>query len=248
MFSGTSGRDAIHGFGGFNVSDFSTQDHTFKKHKSNFNEQNRSTFKYAGPNALNPPKATDKKEQKLPNGMNKIYKWREQTLPVPLPGQVAGGFGQIPFASSDTSLLQWKLQHGYGQNDPSLHHLLDEQNIAPRLEASWRLQSDPYLHSDVGVPSVLGQNYFDLPTSNPYPQNMKHISRGKHDHTNLREQLTPGAWNTSNTSVATFHTYSDPELQVVNGVAGTIKATREPLNRPLLYSDLPAPPQPVVQN
>lgn len=245
---GTAGRNAIRGFGGFNISDYNTQDHTYKKHKANFNEQNRNATKYAGVNPLNPPKAVAPKTQRLPNGPNLIDTWREQTLPDPLPAQVAGGFGRLPFSSADTSLLQWKLKHGYGANDPALVDMLDERNIAPIPAANWRLQSDPYLHSDVGVPSVVNQNYPDLPTTNLFPTGAKTHVRGKHDHTNLREHTTPTTWNPSFTTVATFHTYSDPEFPVVAGVPGTIKATRDPLNRPLLYSDLPAPPQPVVQN
>jgi hypothetical protein len=248
VLAGTSGRNAIQGFGGFNESDFNTQDHTFKKHKANFSEQNRSQVKYAGRNPLNPPSSIPEKAQKLPNGVNPINSWREQTLPDPLPGQVAGGFGRLPFSSADTSLLQWKLRHGYGQNDPALSDLLDERNIAPILGASWRLQPDQFLHSDVGVPSVTTSNYMDLPTTNNFPAQMKSYVRGKHDHVNLREHLTPGMWNDSNTTVATFHTYSHPEFPVTGGVPGTVKATRDPLNRPLLYSDLPSPPQPVVQN
>jgi hypothetical protein len=244
---GTSGRNAIRGFGGYNVSDFNTQDHKFSKSKGNFSQQNRSGTKYAGKNALNAPKAVSKKEQRLPNGVNPDFDWRERTLPDPLPGQVAGGFERLPFASADTSLLQWKLKHGFGSNDPTLIGMLDERQIAPS-GANWRLQADPYVHSDIGVPSVITQGYPDIPTTNLFPYNNKTHVRGKHDHTNLREQLTPATWNTSNTTVATFHTYSDPEFPVVAGAPGTVKATRDPLNRPLLYSDLPAPPQPVVQN
>lgn len=244
---GTSGKNAIRGFGGYNVSDFNTQDHTFSKHKANFSEQNRSGIKYAGKNALNPPKAVNSKQQRLPNGPNLVTSWREQTLPDPMPAQVAGGFGRLPFSSADTSLLQWKMKHGFGVNDPALAGMLNEKDIAPSLGANWRLQSDPYIHSDIGVPSVTTQNYPDLPTTNVFTSAKTHV-RGKHDHTNLREHLTPASWNTSFTTVATFHTYSDPEFPVVAGAPGTVKATREPLNRPLLYSDLPTPPQPVVQN
>jgi hypothetical protein len=245
--TGTAGRNAIRGFGGYNISDFNTQDHTFKKHKANYSAQNRSGIKYAGKNPLNAPKSVPEKTQKLPNGPNWATSWREQTLPDPLPAQVAGALGRLPFSSADTSLLQWKLKHGFGVNDPALEGMLDERNIAPIPGANWRLQSDPYLHSDVGVPSVTTHNYPDLPTTNVFTSN-KTTVRGKHDHTNLREHTYPTAWNTSFTTVATFHTYSSPEFPVVAGAPGTIKATRDPLNRPLLYSDLPVPPQPVVQN
>lgn len=249
MLLGTSGKNAIKGFGGFNVSDYNTQDHTFKKHKANFSEDNRSSNKYAGINPLNPPKAVNEKTQKLPNGPNIINDWREQTLRSSLPAQVAGGFGKLPYSSADTSLLQWKIRHGFGQNDPALAGMLDERNLAPIPGANWRLQSDPYLHSDIGVPSVISHNNFDLPTANVFPVGQKSVVRGKHDHTNLREQLAPGAWNTSNTTTATFHTYTNPyEFPVVGGAPGTVKATREPINRPLLYSDLPTPPQPVIPN
>lgn len=242
--AGTAARNGIHGYGGFNKSEYSIQDHTFKKTKANYNEQNRSGYKYAGKNALNAPKSTSEKQQKLPHGPNQIASWREQTLPASQPAQVAGGFGALPFSSADTSMLQWRLGHGFGQNDPSLVGMIDERNVAPIQGANWRLQSDPYLHSDVGVPSVIGQNVFDMPTSNNYPSDQKTHVRGKHDHTNLREHSTPAAWNTSNTTVATFHTYAGTEFPVVGGYAGTINATRDPINRPLLYSDIPRPPQP----
>jgi hypothetical protein len=246
--AGTAGKDAIRGFGGFNVSEYNIQDHRFKKHQANFSQQNRSGTKYAGKNALNAPKSVPKKDQQLPPGSNNVFGWREQTLPDPLPGQVAGGFGRLPFSSADTSLLQWKMKHGFGQNDPNLTGMLNEQNLAPNPNAHWRLQSDPFIHSDVGVPSITTQNYMDLPTAQLFPDSAKVHIRGKHDHTNLKEHLTPTTWNPSNTTVATFHTFSNPEFPVVHGVPGTVKATREPLNRPLLYSDLPLPPQPAVIN
>jgi hypothetical protein len=249
----TAGSNAIQGYGGYNISEFNMQDRTWHNKRGNFSQQNRSGIKYAGQNPLNAPKSVPTKVQgqmiSNRNRKNTDFDWREQTLPDPLPGQVAGGFSALAGASSDTSLLQWNMRHGFAQNDPNLTGMLNERNIAPSLGAHWRLQSDPYIHSDVLVPSVVNQNMIENPTINAFPMAAKRGPfRGKNDIMNMEEQRRPAGWNTSNSSVATFHTYTDPLFPVTMGAAGTIKATREPLNRPLLYSDLPSPPIPTVQN
>lgn len=241
MIAGTSGRNAISTLGGFNFSEYNTQDHTFSKSKASYTEQDHGQRKYAGLNPLNPPHATKAKPSRY--GTNKMYEKREQTLTNPVPGQVPGFATRLPFASADTSLLQWKLKHGLGQNDPSLKHLIDERQIAPNKykTADWQFQADPYYHSDIGVPSVINQNYLDLPTHNTFPAHYRIRRHGKHDHTNLKEHHTPSFKNDSNMSSGNHHTQGS---HLFAGVAG-FKMTRGPLERPLMLSDLPQPPTPL---
>lgn len=241
MLSGTSGRNAISTHGGFNFSEHNIQDHTFKKHKSNYVEQDRIPRKYAGVNPLNPPPAT--KYQNSKYGVNKIYEKREQTLPSQPPGQVPGFATRLGYGSADTSLLQWKLKHGLGQNDPSLANLIDERSIAlsPYRTADWQFQADPYIHSDIGVPSAVNQNYLDNPTFNAFPKDKRKYVHGRHDHTNLKEHHTPAFINDSNISSGTHHTHGAAHHNMTDGM----KVTRGPLERPLLLSDLPQPPQPL---
>lgn len=241
MLSGTSTRNAISTLGGFNFSEFNTQDHTFNKVKANYSEQDHGRRKYAGLNPLNPPSVT--KDQSTRYGVNKMYEKREQTLSNPVPGQVPGFATRLPFASADTSLLQWKLKHGLGQNDPSLRNLIDERQIAPSKykTADWRFQADPYYHSDIGVPSAVNQNYLDMPTHNTFPKDAMRRIRGKHDHTNMKEHHTPSFINDSNASSGTHYTQG---AHMYPGVGG-FKVTRGPLERPLMLSDLPQPPVPL---
>lgn len=222
---GTSGKDAIQGFGGFNFSQFNFQDRSTPGPRANFNEQARdSTNRIAGKNALNAPKATF--QQKIPYDPNEINNWREQTLRLPPPGQVAGGFGSLAFASADTSLLQWKLHHGFGQDDFALRHLLTDEQIAPSPNAAGQYQSSPFVHSDIGTaPAVLNQNLIEIPTVEIYPEEEVIRVRGRHDHTNLKEHHTPTITNESNVDTGNHVVFATDDL----------------LRRPLLLSDLPSP-------
>lgn len=236
---GTSACKAIEGFGGFNFSEYNIQRHRPTQFSNDYNEQDHLHKSFAGRNPLNPPKATQ--SQKLGKGANANFDWRERTLALPVPGQVAGSFGRLPFGSASTSLLQWKLHHGLGQNDPHLVHMLSEHDVAPKLRASWQWQSDPYLHSDIGVPSAVNQNMIETPSQNMFSKKLRLLSRGRHDHTNLLHQTRPIIDNDSNVSTGTHHTSGAPPHPVTNG----FRATRGPLERPLLLSDLPQPPQPI---
>lgn len=237
--SGTSGRNAIQGFGGFNVSEFNIQRHRPKDPSGNYSEQDRSAQKFSGRNPLNAPKATDSGGKF--RGGNTRFDWRERTLKHSLPGQVAGGFGLLPFSAADTSLLQWKLHHGLGSNDPSLVGMIDERQVAPKIRADWQWQSDPYLHADINVPSVITQNMHEMPTQNVFPSGQKSVIRGKHDHTNLTHHTRPAKNYDSNTSSGIHHSYGSFVKPEVDG----FQATRGPLERPLLLSDLPQPAQPM---
>lgn len=240
-FVGTSGNNAIQGFGGFNFSEHNIQRHRPTNFTNDFAAQDHKYKAYAGQNPLNPPEAVSSTQQKLPRGANTNINWRERTLSLPVPGQVAGGFGKLPFSSADTSSLQWKLHHGFGQNDPTLRHMLQEQNIAPQMSAAKRWQADPYVHSDVGVPSVVNQNMIETPSENRFPDGMKRRIRGRHDHTNLNHHTRPAVHNDSNVATGTHYTSGGPPHPVTNG----FRATTGPLERPLLLSDLPMPPLPV---
>jgi hypothetical protein len=240
-FKGTAGKNAPQGFGGFNVSEFNIQRHQVRPFNNDFSEQDHKHEKYSGYNPLNPPKAVDPSTQKLGKGANPNFGWRERTLALPVPGQVAGSFGKLPYTSADTSLLQWKLHHGFGANDPSLMHLIDERNIAPQVRADWQWQADSYLHSDIGVPSVVNQNMVETPSQNKFPRHLERVVRGKHDHTNLHHHIRPAINNDSNTATGTHHTSGIPPDPMTSG----FRATQGPLERPLLLSDLPLPPQPM---
>jgi len=240
MLSGTSTKNAIQGFGGFNVSEYNIQRHRPKEFTNSNTEADHQHKQYSGRNPLNNPGATDAQRSQI--GANTAFNWRERTLPGSVPGQVAGSFGRLPYTSADTSLLQWKLHHGLGANDPSLRGMIDERNVAPSVRANWNWQSDPFLHSDIGVPSVVNQNMMEKPTQNIYPFTKRGILRGKHDHVNLEHHTRPIYWNDSNTSTGTHHTHGGPPHPMVEG----FRATRGPLERPLLLSDLPQPPEPVA--
>lgn len=238
---GTSGRNAIQGFGGFNFSEHNIQRHRPKTFTNDYSAQDHLHEKYSGYNPLNPPKAVDSSTQKLKRGANANFDWRERTLSLPIPGQVAGSFGKLPFSSADTSLLQWKLHHGLGSNDPSLVGMIDERGIAPKVRADWQWQADPFIHSDIGVPVVINQNMMETPSVNIFPRKSKVLVHGKHDHTNLHHHLRPAIKNDSNSATGTHHTSATPPDPVYGGY----RATRGPLERPLLLSDLPQPPQPM---
>lgn len=247
--SGTSGRNAIPTYGGFNKSEFSIQHHKFyKAPQANYSEQERTHALLAGPNALNAPSSTA--NNTLRTGANKGQDYREQTLQVAPPAQVAfqpqelTASAQRSFSGVDASQFDRSVRHGWGQNDPSLQHLLERHQIAPQLRAHWSLQSDPYLHSDIGVPSSFRQNQMENPTMNKFPASKRMIPVvGQHDHTNLKEERTPHFHNQSNTSSGTHHTFGQPTHPVTNG----FRATQDPLSRPLLLSDLPAPFTPMLR-
>lgn len=237
---GTSTRNAIRGFGGFNRSEFNYQKHSGKV-GGDYSEQDRSTRAWAGIDPLNNPATLPENEQRLPFRPNQTTDWRERTLQLPTPGQVAGGMPRLAYTSADTSMLQWNLVHGLANNDPSMVGMLDEHQIAPSPRADWQWQSEPFLHSDIGVPSSMWQNLNETPTQNKFPVRQKQIVRGHHDHTNLKHRTTPQYKYDANLSTGNHHTMGAPPHPVNSG----FRATRGPLERPLLLSDLPQPPQPM---
>lgn len=246
---GTSGQNAIPTFGGFNQSEFNIQKHHGRHEIGNasFVEQEHSHKMYSGRNPLDAPGAT--KEQTSKFGVNKVYGWREQTLGGQIPAQTETiqweqtAMRRLKFDGSDPSRLSRSLRHGFGQNDPALQHLLLDQQVSPVVPAKWFSQSVAYLHSDVGVPSAINQNMLDNTTHNTFPRELKGIRRGKHNHTDLIHERKPEVHNFSNVGAGVHST---------RGVAGTnmitgFRATRGPLERPLLLSDLPAASQPNIQ-
>lgn len=242
MLAGTATRNAIGTHGGFNFSEFNIQDHKPDKAKATFVQQDHTHKKYAGRNPLNAPPATSM--QNTSYGLNKDSDWREQTLPSQPPGQVPGFATRLGSEATNVSLMQWKMKHGFSQNDPTLANMLEEMSIAPSpyRTADWRFQADPYIHSDIGVPSAVNQNMLDNPTYNVFPVSQKFIRRGKHDHTNMKEHHTPTFINDFNLGMGTHHTHGSP----MHAHAGNMmQSTKGPLERPLLLSDLPQPPQPL---
>lgn len=237
---GTSTRNAIRGFGGYNKSEFNFQKHARGPSANDFSEQDRSGKQWAGVNPLNNPAAVPPSEQSLRFKINQVNDWRERTLALPVPGQVAGGMPRLGYTSADTSRLQWKLHHGLGNNDPSLQGLLQEQRLAPSVRADWQWQPESFLHSDIGVPSTLRQNMMETPTT-PFQYRRHAVRRGRHDHHNLQHHHTPAFHNHSHTGTGTHPTSGMPPHPMTSG----FRATRGPLERPLLLSDLPQPPQPV---
>lgn len=237
---GTSTRNAIHGFGGFNRSEFNYQKHSGKT-GGDYSEQDRSSKAWSGLNPLDAPDALAENEQRLPFRPNQTTSYRERTLHLPTPGQVAGGLPRLAYTSADTSMLQWKLGHGLGNNDPSLVGMLNELRIAPQVRADWQWQSEAFLHSDIGVPSTLRQNLMENPTQNIFPGDKKRVVRGRHDHTNLAHHTRPHYHYDANVSTGNHHTVGGPPHPMISG----FRATRGPLERPLLLSDLPQPPQPL---
>lgn len=236
--TGTSGKNAIQGYGGYNRSEYNIQRHKPGVPANHFSEQDHRHKSFAGINPLNNPKSTT---SKVGYGANTDFGWRERTLHEATPGQVAGALPRLPFSSADTSQLQWKLKHGLGANDPSLIGMLNETDIAPKLRADWQWTPDPYLHTDIGVPSVVRQGV-DFGTVNKFPSSSRKIQRGKHDHVNMRLHTH---WQTdynSNVASGTHHTSGQPSHPVTGGIV----ATRAPLERPLMLSDLPQPALPLT--
>lgn len=247
MLSGTSARNAIPTHGGFNFSEFNIQKHTHPRTEhSTFSEQDRTHTQYAGRDPLNPSKSTTENVRK--SGLNKAYGWREPTLSLPVPAQVEtltseqtanlrAGYG----GGQDPSVLARAMRHGFGQNDPALQHLISESQIAPNPVNEFL--ADPFVHSDVGVPSVVNQNMLQSPTYTGFPSQSKEHYRGRHDHLTLKHERTPAVRNNSNTGSGAHHTHAVPTHPVTNG----FRATRGPLERPLLLSDLPEAPQPQIR-
>lgn len=247
--TGTSGKNAIPTHGGFNKSEFNIQKHHTRDETGNatFTEQEHTHKMYAGRNPLDAPSATH--DQTSHFGLNKVYGWREQTLGGQIPGQVQTSrweetaLRQSEFGGKDVSRLSRSLRHGFGQNDPSLQNLLHEQHVSPAVPAKWFSQSESYLHSDVGVPSAINQNMLDNTTQNKYPKHLKYVRRGTHDHTNLAHERKPEVHNFSNSGTAVHHTRGVAHHSMNSG----FRATRGPLERPLLLSDLPHPSGPEIR-
>lgn len=183
------------------------------------------------------------------SGLNKAYGWREPTLQLPVPAQVETltseqtAIRKQTYGGSDKSLLARATRHGFGQNDPAIQHLLDEREIAPQSDAALEYRSDPFIHSDVGVPSAVNQNMIDNPTYARFPNTLKHHHRGKHDHLGLKHERTPAMRNESHSSSGTHHTQASAPKPVTNG----FRVTRGPLERPLLLSDLPPIENPQIR-
>lgn len=248
--AGTSAKNAIPTFGGFNFSEFNTQKHTHPRTEhSTFSEQDRTHQKYAGRDPLNSVWSTSESSQKMRSGINKAYGWREPTLALPVPAQVETltseqtTLRKQTFGGTDKTLLARAMRHGFGQNDPALQHLIDERQIAPQTNAALEYLSDPFVHSDVGVPSVVNQNMIDNPTKVKFPRHLRQHYRGKHDHLSMKHERTPAMRNESHTSSGAHHTQGAPTKPVTNG----FRATRGPLERPLLLSDLPAVDTPQIR-
>lgn len=247
VIKGTSARNAIPTHGGFNFSEFNIQKHTHPRTEhSTFSEQDRTHKQFAGRNPLNP---TDSTTTKLQPGLNKAYGWREPTLQLPVPTQVQtlpaekSSLYQRSFQGYDASLLRRNLRHGFGQNDPTLQHLMTDQEIAPSAAGALEWRADPFKHSDVGVPSAVNQNMRDNPTKTRFPHHHKEYHHGRHDHISLKHDRTPAMHNRSHIASGTHHTHGMPAHPVTNG----FRATRGPLERPLLLSDLPAIPGPQIR-
>jgi len=241
LLTGTSGRNAIPTHGGFNFSEYNIQDHKpGPDPRANFNEQERTHEKYAGRNPLNPPSSTNDKTQTF--GLNKAYGWRENTLhgiPTFQTSQVertsllvAGYRGGVGEGGANRSQ-----RHGFGQNDPALQHILSQQAIAPPAPSKYGIDPDSYYHSDVGVPMSMNQNLMEHPTHNQFDMNKATRKAGKHHHQHLDVERKPPMMNNSNTGTGVHHTHAIPVFPVVSGFRA---------DRPLMLSDLPAPPQPAI--
>jgi hypothetical protein len=249
--AGTSAKNAIPTHGGFNFSEFNIQKHTHPRtEKSSFTEDDRSRKDLAGRLPLNPLQSTT---TKLYSGVNKAYGWREPTLHTPVPAQVETLTSEASAAAkaryvgggpAERSLLARSFRHGFGQNDPALQHLLSEAQTSPDVAGQpHEYSSDPFLHSDIGVPSAVNQNMIENPTKTAFPVSMRQYHRGRHDHLTLKHERTPAMRNNSHTASGAHHTHASPTHPVING----FRATRGPLERPLLLSDLPPPPQPQIR-
>lgn len=248
--AGTAAKNAVPTFGGFNFSEFNIQKHTHPRTEhSTFSEQERTHQQFSGRDPLNSKWSTSEQNQKMRSGLNKAYGWREPTLQLPVPAQVETltseqtAIRKQTYGGSDKSLLARATRHGFGQNDPAIQHLLDEREIAPQSDAALEYRSDPFIHSDVGVPSAVNQNMIDNPTYARFPNTLKHHHRGKHDHLGLKHERTPAMRNESHSSSGTHHTQASAPKPVTNG----FRVTRGPLERPLLLSDLPPIENPQIR-
>lgn len=241
LLSGTAGRNAIPTHGGFNFSEFNIQDHKpGPDPRASFNEQERVHTEWAGRNPLNPPKSTSDKSSGF--GLNKAYGWRENTLygvPAAQASSIEKTTGlQSSFrGSAGESLFGRALRHGHAQNDPSLQHMLSQSAVAPALPDTSRLDADSYYHSDIGVPSVISQNLLEHATQNAFMEGLKVRRVGKHQHQHLDAERKPEMVNESNSGTGTHHTQSLPPQPVTSGFRA---------DRPLMLSDLPAPPAPNI--
>lgn len=247
--TGTAAKNAVSTFGGFNFSEFNIQKHTHPRtDHSTFSEQDRTHQSYAGRDPLNSKWSTSEQNQKLRSGLNKAYGWREPTLQLPVPAQVETltseqtAFRKTAFGGSDKSLLARATRHGFGQNDPAIQHLIDERQVAPN-PVPVEYSSDPFIHSDVGVPSAVNQNMMENPTKTRYPSSAKEHHRGKHDHLGMKHERTPAMRNESHTSSGAHHTQAMAPKPVTNG----FRINRGPLERPLLLSDLPPVSTPQIR-
>ena len=242
LMSGTSGRNAIPTHGGFNFSEFNFQDHKpGADPRANYNEQERQHKMFSGRNPLNEPWSTSQTQTGF-KGPNEVYGWREDTLQRAVPAQVPDR--ERTFSMSTSSVAGRAFRHGFGQNDPSLQHMIEETSIAPAPRAPWQFQPDPFVHSNVGVPSPLTHNFHDLSTRNSFPGALTFTSkRNNHDHVNLAEERKPSVMNHSNVSNGTHWTHGTGPMPVTDG----FRATQGPLSRPLLLSDLPVPRYPDIR-
>lgn len=243
---GTAGRSAISTKGGFNFSEYNIQIHDSRQNSdaTGYSGQDHSHKMYNGRNPLNAPQSTNDTGKNF--GVNKDVDWREDKLAPSLPVFAQSNTVELTtsaqrhFQGTDSSHLQKAFRYGYAQNDPALQHLLNERAIAPEIHPVEWSQSDKYLHSDVGVPSVVNQNLIETGTFNKFPEHVKQVSRGHHTH-HLKSHLkTNHLRNNSNVSTGTHHRSGNPTHPVLHG-------TRGPLERPTLYVDFPRPDQPHIR-
>ena len=243
---GTSGRNAIATTGGFNFSEFNIQEHDLRNDSDagGYSAQDRQKKMYSGRNPLNPPQSTTGTGETF--GINKEWGWRENKLPHLLPAYPQSNTveltpaAQSRFDGSDSSYVQRAFRQGFGQNDPAIQHMIDEREIAPEIRGDMYTRADSYLHSDVGVSSVINQNLIETGTFNNFPKEHRQIVRGTHEHQNLTAGHTPRMINLSNAASGTHHRSGNPQHPVLQG-------TRGPLERTTLYSDFPNPAQPPIR-
>lgn len=174
--------------------------------------------------------------------MNKAYGWRENTLhgiPTFQTSQVertsrliSGYRGGVGEAVGDRAH-----RHGFGQNDPALQHMLPHEGVAPPAPSRFGIDPDSYYHSDVGVPMSMNQNLLDNPTHNRFDKNKSIRKRGFHQHQHLDVERKPPLMNQSHSGTGVHHTHAIPVFPVVSGFRA---------DRPLMLSDLPAPPAPAI--
>lgn len=247
MVYSTAASKQISTTGGYNGSEFNIQDHRPTTNNGvNFSEQRRSHQRFAGRNPLNPPGCTDEKRP-LFGKLNEAYGWREQTLQATVPAQVPPRERTFVYQSSfdgepERYHMPRAIRHGFASNDPTLAHLLDERQLAPRTYASHWSQADPELHSNVGIPSTPNQNMLDRPTFNRYPEDKKTVKRGNHDHHNMLEDRKPEFRNESSVSSGSHPTQGHHHAPVSSGMM----MSEFRFDRPLMLSDLAPPPQPPI--